>query len=89
MTKFRKKPVVIDAIQFVGGIHSVNEIQNWAFESGVKIIWHFNHNRLSIPTLEGIMSASAGDWIIRGIRGEYYPCKPDIFEETYEMVDET
>ena len=88
MTKFRKKPVVIEAMQFVGGKDSANEIQNWAIKHDTIIIWHFNHDRLGIPTLEGNMSALVDDWIIKGVKGEFYPCKPDIFESTYDEVDD-
>lgn len=87
--KFRKKPVVIDAFKwepgvcFPGpeftGLHSVARI-----ESSTK---YPHPDVLSIETPEGIVSASIGDWIIRGVKGEYYPCKPDIFEATYEVAE--
>ena len=80
--KFRKRPVVIDAIQFEGGKESSEEIKKFCFPS--RATWHYSHDTLSIETLEGWSTASKGDWIIRGVKGEYYPCKPDVFEITYE-----
>jgi len=77
--KFRKKPVVIEAIQWTGD--NVEEIGE--FMTGVH--WAMAGDRDPvIPTLEGDMKVSVNDWIIRGVKGEYYPCKPDIFEATYE-----
>ena len=84
--KFRKKPVVIDAVQFtspkavkdfqksLGGITTV------AVMDGNKYAW------FEIKTLEGTMRLEPMDWLIRGVKGEYYPCKPDIFEATYEKA---
>lgn len=80
MTKYRKKPVVIEAIQFDGG----NYTDITTFFGGACV---FNHIGPLIKTLEGEMQASAGDWIIKGVNGEFYPCKPDIFEKTYEEVE--
>ena len=82
MMKFRKKPVVIEAIQYNGS--NINEIEQWS--SGV-VDLDLPH-RLKIKTLEGTMVAKVNDWIIRGVKGEYYPCKPDIFEATYEPAEE-
>lgn len=84
MAKFRKKPVEIEAIQFNG--ENYNEIINF-----VGIALHFDcresrDNYITIPTLEGDMKASVSDWIIKGVNGEFYPCKPDIFAKTYEQV---
>lgn len=91
MQKYRKKPVEIDAIQ----LHMSNmeplitQMRREGYEvesfspppmqaiSGIKI-----------KTLEGTMQANFGDWIIKGVQGEYYPCKPDIFEKTYDLVSE-
>ena len=81
MSKFRKKPVVIDAIQWTGD--NREEIDEFMGESRRKI----PGNGLQIYTLEGIMDASVGDYIIKGVKGEFYPCKPDIFEMTYEPVE--
>lgn len=85
--KFRKKPVEVEAIQLA--VLNWKEIEEW---SGRRAIangnWKHENDILgmSIKTLEGVMFAEIGDWIIRGIKGEYYPCKPDIFEATYEAV---
>lgn len=80
---FRKKPVVIQAIQFTGS----NCIAVIHFMGGP---WEnpdlHDTDAPCIHTLEGDMVASRGDWIIRGVKGEYYPCKPDIFEATYDLV---
>ena len=79
--KYRKKPVSIDAVLFNGTNH--DEIAEFCAPNPVKVGGNFT---LLIPTLEGEMTASKGDWIIRGVKGEFYPCKPDIFEATYEAV---
>ena len=81
--QFRKKPVVIEAIQFDGT--NKEEIQNFI---GDEIGQDVNSKDLFITTLEGIMIASVGDYIIKGVQGEFYPCKPDIFEQTYNEVQE-
>lgn len=83
--KFRKKPIIIEAIQFNG--ENMDEIKSLfpdikCFSSA---IGHFFH----IETEEGTMCAMKGDWIIKGVKGEFYPCKPDIFVETYEQLDES
>ena len=88
--KFRKKPVVIDAWPVRELLHSV--MCDW--ESLPKDIvapyeqggWVFTSDGIHIPTLEGTMLASPDDWIIKGVKGEFYPCKPDIFAATYEAV---
>ena len=84
MAKFRKKPVVIEAIQWTG--NNLEEVRK--FGDDAIGIWWFNHGTLQIKTLEGNMTASPNDWIIRGIEGECYPCKPSIFEATYEPMEE-
>lgn len=81
MSKFRKKPVEVEAIQWTGS--NPNRVK--AF-TGEQAVINFGSGELRIPTLEGVMTAQAGDWIIRGVAGEFYPCKPDIFEQTYEPV---
>lgn len=82
--KFRKRPVVIDAVQWKG--YNVKECVNHCESI---IFNHFpNATILMIPTLEGNMSCEIDDWIIRGVNGEFYPCKPDVFEKTYEAVNE-
>lgn len=81
--KFRKKPVVVEAVQWTG--KNMKEIT----KLGPKIMAleeDFLDDDITIETLEGKMTAKKGDWIIRGVKGEYYPCKPDIFEATYEAI---
>lgn len=77
--KFRKKPVTVEAIQWTGD----NEMEIYDFSNG-KVLHIAESTKMLVPTLEGDMQASVGDWIIRGVQGEYYPCKPDIFAATYE-----
>lgn len=79
--RYRKKPVVIEAIQYTGS--NAGEIRDF-----VDFPLHglASPNILWIETLEGTMRADKGDWIIKGVQGEFYPCKPDIFAATYEMV---
>lgn len=85
--KFRKKPVEIDAFYF-NDLNSYLEICDFAKSRGVDIYKTFEYttNKMFIQTLEGKMEASAGDWIICGVNGEFYPCKPDVFAKTYERV---
>ena len=84
MKKYRKKPVVIEAIQYYGD--NYNEILN--FTGNKSLLSLKQSNEIIISTLEGNMIVSIGDYIIKGIKGEFYPCKPDIFEQTYELVGE-
>ncbi len=89
--QFRKMPVVIEAMPFDGSWASAKPILDWMVEGWPidrsRPSWgDFDGGRITIWTLEGEMTASVGDWIIRGVKGEYYPCKPDIFEATYEAV---
>lgn len=85
--KYRKRPVVIEAIQWDGTDGSARTIQDWANTPGaVRVL--YNVATLVIQTLEGDMTATPGDWIIRGVKGEFYPCKPDIFQATYEEAPE-
>jgi hypothetical protein len=80
--KYRKKPVIIDAVELKFSTDSQDEIIQWSNNTIQKGL----DGGLRIPTLEGIMVANTGDYIIRGVKGEYYPCKPDIFEMTYELA---
>jgi hypothetical protein len=82
MSKFRKKPVVIDAWHFDGSWDSAMDLV--MKNDGVMWTSLGIDGYVSIKTLEGTMKADPGDWIIRGVKGELYPCKPDIFEATYE-----
>ena len=92
--KYRKNPLVIDAYQLPvppanGSTNDAHETSVWAFLGWCKTVGFEptpgeEGGSVVIPTLEGVMKASAGDWIIKGVKGEFYPCKPDIFAETYE-----
>lgn len=86
MAMYRKKPVVIEAHVFTGSSTSKGQINHW-IETG-EYIERAIHTRdimnMEIPTLEGLMLAHPGDYIIKGIAGEFYPCKPEIFAATYE-----
>lgn len=91
MAKYRKQPVVVDAFKWTGDVFQ-QEDPEWAVEAIKEGIVVFNDSgteqvALLIKTLEGVMRADRGDYIIRGIKGELYPCKPDIFEATYERID--
>lgn len=83
MAKFKKKPVVIEAIRY-GGDENFNFVR--IFVGNDTPLHRLGDSMLGIETLEGVMKVSPGDWIIKGIKGEFYPCKPDIFEQTYEPV---
>jgi hypothetical protein len=99
MAKFRKKPVVIDAIRCATAHIMMGEdwysLPEWfrdAYdgknEAGVKTVISLNNPpRIDVVTLEGVMTANIEDWIIKGVKGELYPCKPDIFKATYEAED--
>jgi hypothetical protein len=83
MRRFKKKPIVIEAVQFTG--HSVSNFEEIeAFVGGD--LGKDEKGGMVIATLEGALHISSGDWIIKGVRGEFYPCKPDIFVATYEEV---
>src|SRR6185312_633893 len=92
--KFRKKPVVIDAVQWLGRESDLETVMPFFGDFSKLPNPHGMVNpgvghipaagQLDIPTLEGMITASPGDWIIKGVKGEFYPCKPDIFEATYE-----
>lgn len=90
--KYRKKPVVIEAEQWNGTYGSMSAIRDYFPKlETVRCSWIEKDNYVEhwhIATLEGRHIVSPGDWIIEGIAGEYYPCKPDIFEVTYEPVEE-
>jgi hypothetical protein len=82
--KWRKKPVKIEAFQLVLSVRRVCEwIADAMDEETVRIF----DDRIEIHTREGVMTATAGDWIIQGVKGEIYPCKPDIFAATYDDAD--
>lgn len=85
MTKYRKKPVVIDAWQLTKENVEVG-IPDWITLDTVHIV-DGDVLFAEIVTLEGVMQASEGDYIIKGVQGEFYACKPDIFEQTYEVAE--
>lgn len=101
--KYRKKPVVIEALQYKivkeipckFGIHKESNSMEIAKFMKVPILHEHTipdgtkegRKCIEINTLEGVMQANINDYIIQGIKGEFYPCKPDIFEQTYELVD--
>ncbi len=82
--KYRKKPVIVEAVLWDGS--NISELRQFLGDS----VFFFDENRviggLIVKTLEGENSASIGDYIVRGVDGEFYPCKPDVFEKTYEPV---
>lgn len=101
MQKFRKKPVVVEAVKFTGGAEAATPIIDWVLENGGTASWHESYHPswklnfekpvpegIRIETLEGTMNALVNDWIIKGVKGEFYSCKPDIFEVTYEPIKE-
>ena len=97
MARFRKKPVVIDAVLWTGleadlpavfALVDFDKLPNDGPYVNPGITFVPSQGTLDIPTLEGVMTAQPGDWIIRGEAGEVYPCKPGIFESTYEEVTE-
>lgn len=83
--KFRKKPVVIEAIQLTK--ENVVDVLTFCNNTGNIVASNEDEMGISILTLKGTMIADTGDYIIKGVKGEFYPCKPDIFEQTYEEVD--
>ena len=99
VAKYRKRPVEVEAVQWQGTAATATPIIDWVLRGGGTARyhepeslgdgvgdWNANH-RLAITTLEGTMWASPSDWIIRGVKGEFYPRKPDIFDATYEPVE--
>ena len=78
---------MIEAVQWDGTEAGAARIQEWIGDGADAQRLEFGGGVLDVVTLEGCLSASPGDWIIRGVKGEVYPCKPDIFEATYEPVD--
>ena len=97
MTRYRKKPVEIEAVQFTGdNEYEIAEfmgiplcVLQVSVDAVLRMDGDYSENtHIHIPTLEGTMTANCGDWIIKGVKGEFYPCKPDIFDATYEEVKE-
>ncbi len=95
MTKYRKRPVVVEAVYWTGenlkevidltGMHK--SVENWSWEQFKDVVIVRNRG-LKIFTLSGPVHASIGDYIIQGVEGECYPCKPEIFKKTYEEVQD-
>lgn len=86
--KYRKKPVVIEAFKFDGRSNTDPTVPQWFADAVVAGAIRANPDSISIKTLEGEMRGDLGDWIIRGVKGEIYPCKPEIFEATYNAEPE-
>lgn len=80
--QFIKKPVVIQAIQFKNG--NLGEVLSFIGDDN---LIDFSFNRIKIKTFEGAITATKNDFIIKGVHGEFYPCKPDIFKKTYDMIN--
>ena len=79
--KYVKKPIVIEAIQYTG--ENTEDVVNFITDRHCTIL---NDKRILINTLEGNIEASPNDYIIKGVKGEFYPCKPDIFKSTYDLI---
>jgi hypothetical protein len=89
MRKYRKKPVVIEAIQFFDDADTLIKLSEF-LNDDIRVDYSIPDKPvLKIQTLEGEHIASIGDYIIKGVKGEFYPCKPDIFEMTYEAIEES
>lgn len=98
MARFRKRPVEIEAMQWDGTAKGATALIDWMLREGATATYVCSSpercaetggdcpHSIHIRTLEGAMSAGIGDWIIRGVQGEFYPCKPDIFAATYEAI---
>lgn len=90
MGKFRKKPVVIEAVQFTGEKMPLADVPQWLVDAMISrvVTTPEDEKVLAIKTLEGTMTANPSDWIIRGVKGELYPCRDDIFKITYDEANE-
>ena len=86
MQKFVKKPVVIEACQFDGA--NITEVENFVGKKLPTVISSNEDTQLVVSTLEGDMKISKRDWVIKGVNGEFYPCKLDVFNISYERVNE-
>ena len=83
---YRKKPVQINAVQNDGSEDCLSAMKSGSFGIGSNVVVN-SDKTIDIKTLEGTMKANVGDYIIKGVNGEFYPCKPDIFERTYDRID--
>ena len=88
MSRYRKKPVEVEARQLIDDLGNHIAIVQWVRDNGQAAYVSPRGSHITVVTLEGNHRADIGDWIIRGVQGEFYPCKPDIFEQTYEAVEE-
>lgn len=89
MTKYRKKPVIIEARLWEHKKpQDAAPLLRWIREEGHQADFDPFTGDILIDTLEGVMRARSGDYILQGVQGEFYPCKPDIFEKTYELVED-
>lgn len=86
--KYKKKPVIIEAIQFTGAPSVDYMFDEWGARFQRALSAYQEDNTIIIKTLEGDHRANIRDWIIKGVKGEFYPCKPDVFELTYEAVND-
>lgn len=84
--KYVKKPVVVEAMRFEG-ISNGADVRRWMERNGAQVKYTVDYKTFQVLTLEGAMDVSEGDYVIRGVKGEFYPCKPDIFEQTYRLTD--
>ena len=87
--EFRKKPIIVEALQLGEDDFNIAQLSGWLLAHGERNFKIHGEDRpfgIALITLEGTMVASPGDWIIRGVQGEFYPCKSDIFEATYEAL---
>lgn len=87
--KYKKKPVAVEAFQYDGDLKGADGkyyVPDWAAEAYEKGIMYYDLTELFINTLEGTHHVSVGDYIIQGLKGELYPCKPDIFVKTYDVL---
>ena len=87
MPRYRKKPIEIEARQHRNDPDVRRALVDWIRENGGRAFLSNILGQVYIGTLEGEMTAEVGDWIIKGVAGEFYPCKPEIFEATYELVE--
>jgi len=86
--KYRKRPVVIEAIQYQAELGN-NRVMNWLAQQGANVTnWLFHDGEITVPTLDGFKKARDGDWIIKAAAGDFYPCNPDFFARTYEPETE-
>lgn len=90
MPKFRKKPVIIEAFELpeIFNIEARLDFDDWVVKQGGEGLLRYVGSDVQIATLEGVMTGNPGDFIIKGVKGEFYPCKPDIFWTSYQSMDD-